>query len=248
MNTLGKLLLGALGIGAIAAVAGTSTDAGASPSGGSSGGDGNMASNALVLWSQLRAVRSLTENQRLFLMLVAKGESNYSPTAWNKTPSESAAAGRAYDRLLEQDRLSAACSYTREELAIGSVGRFQRLAPYFVNDLRNVKPCADPQLDGRDGFWDIVSAIATAAALSRNGSWNGRVSGLRGGWGTLAWLGGPPADKVAKWRGHARAAKLMGEGRDGGLFLDVVLTPFPSELGPVVADLLAHRAAGAPSA
>lgn len=187
------------------------------------------------LYAQLRALPMLTEDQRLALMLVAHGESGYKPTAFNRSASEAAAAGRAYDRLAEQGRLNAACAYTRAELAVGSAGRFQRLVPYFVNDLRDVVPCLRVA-QMTDGLHDLVSAIATAAALTRNRNWNGRVSGLRGGWGTLAWLDGAPADKLEKWTRHAREGGFAGtnDPADAAAFLRRTLTPFPSDLGAVL--------------
>jgi hypothetical protein len=203
--------------------------------------NGGNVTNKKRLYDQLRALPMLDEDQRLFLMLVAHGESGYSPTAHNDSASESAASGKAFDRLVEQGRINPACGYTRAQVSIGSVGRFQRLAPYFINDLRDVAPCIDP-MAGLDGIHDIVSAIQNAAALSRNPNWNGRASGLRGGWGTLSWIDGPPADKLEKWKRHADEAHLMGPGVYGGAFLDKKINQFPKDPAGVLAALRAFDA------
>ncbi len=196
------------------------------------------------LYAQLRAIAELTEDQRLFLMLVAHGESNYHASAFNKSAGEAAAAGKAYDRIAAE---LGACGRPRAEYVRGSGGRFGRLVPYYVHDLRNVVHCIDPATIG-DGLHDIVSAIANAHALQGYASWNGLVSGLRGGWGTIAWLDAPPPDKVAKWRRHATEAHLMGAGVDGGAFLDRPLADFPgpSQLPTILGELMALRAAGGP--
>ena len=143
------------------------------------------------LYAQLESLSQLTEDQRLFLMLVAYGETGgtWKTTAHNDTASEVAASAKAYDRIADE---VAACGRPKSAYVIGSGGRFQRLVPYFVHDLRTLVPCIDPQAVF-DGVHDIVSAVANAHALTtRYPSWNGKVSGLRGGWGTLNWLDAPP--------------------------------------------------------
>ena len=192
-----------------------------------------MATNKQRLYAQLRALPMLTEDQRLAMMLIAKGESNYSPRAWNRKASEVEASERAYQNLLDQGRLDPACAWTREQLAVGSVGRFQRLGPYFANDLRELKPCASPTMHGLDGVHDLVSALVTAHAISNNypTRWNRRISGLRGAWGTLSWLEGDAPDAtMAKWVGHAKEEDLAGLNTtvsQAQAFLQRELTPFP---------------------
>lgn len=215
----------------------SSNAASAQPSGGDTPtptpGDGSM-TRKQRLYAQLESLKAhgLTEDHVLFLMLVAYGETGgtWKPTAHNDTPSEVAASNTAYDRVAAE---LSACGITRERAAIGSIGRFQQLGPYFVHSLRTVVPCIDPQA-AFDGVHDIIGAIANAHALStRYASWNRRVSGLRGGWGTLSWLDGPPADKVEKWRKHAVAVGL------GADFVDRPLTPFPAASKAMLATLLA---------
>lgn len=176
------------------------------------------------LYAQLRSLPELTEDQRLFLMLVAHGESGYSPTAFNDSAGEADAARRAYERI--KDRF-ASCPWPASVYTTGSGGRFGRLVPYYANDLRGVVPCIDPRSIS-DGVTDIVSAIANAHALQGYSSWQGNVASLRAGWATPGWMKSPPPEKVEKWRRHAREAGLMGPPpADGGLFVDRTLTRFP---------------------
>lgn len=195
---------------------------------------GSASANKVRLYAQLEALPMLDEDQRLTLILIAQGETSgtYSPNAHNDSDSEVDASRRAWKNVAER---FADCGRPADEYIIGSIGRFQRLAPYFANDLRHVIPCVDPQL-GFDGLHDIVSAISYAAWITRLASWNGRVSGLRGGWATPEWVDGPPADKLAKWRGHAEDAGL------GGAFLDRKIKRFPDDLGAVLAALQAFDA------
>lgn len=188
-------------------------------------------SNKVRLYSQLRALPMLTEDQRLFLMLVAHGESRYNPRAHNDSPSEVRASARAYDRIADR---FAACDRGRDQYTIGSAGRFGRLVPYFADDLRDVVPCIDP-LAIFDGLHDIASAIATARGLQGYPTWQGTVVSLRAGWATPGWLDAPPPDKVAKWTRHASEAGLPPD------FLTRSLDRFPGDLAAILAAL---RAAG----
>ena len=230
MNPIAAALLA---FATLATVVAVSSKASAAAPQTPSPGDNGMATNKQKLYAQLRALPMLTEDQRLAMMLIAKGESNYSPSAWNRTASEVAASATAYQRLLEQGRLDPACAWTRDRLAVGSVGRFQRLGPYFANDLRDLKPCAAPTVEGLDGVHDLVSALVTAHAVTNNypDRWNRRVSGLRGAWGTLSWIEGDAPDAtLAKWVGHARDENLAGPNTtvsQAQAFLQRELTPFP---------------------
>lgn len=66
----------------------------------------------------------------VWLVWVAKGESNWHLTAHNKSSGEKAAAGKAYDRLVEQGRWT--CPQVRSDYAIGSGGWYGQLAPLTV--------------------------------------------------------------------------------------------------------------------
>lgn len=184
------------------------------------------------LYAQLESLPMLDEDQRLFLMLVAYGESGFSPTAHNDSQGEVEASERAYDRIRSH---FASCPFSRNQYAIGSGGRFGRLVPYFCNDLRSIAPCIDPQAIF-DGVHDIVSAIATAHALQGYASWQGTVVSLRAGWATPGWMDAPPASKVEKWTRHANEVHLPAG------FINRSLERFPSDLAAV---LHALRAGGA---
>ena len=233
--SLGPLVL----LGGVAALllASSSSRAGGSGTSTPTGPTGDAVTNKQKLYAQLRSLPMLTEDQRLFLMLVAHGESNYNPKAFNDSEAEAAASARAFERLQEQGRIDPDCGYTRENLGTGSGGRFGRLVAYYVNDLREVVPCIKPESIG-DGLHDIVSAVATARALQGYATWNGTIGGLRGGWGTPAWLDGAPADKIAKWARHADEGGFSGEiGRGGMEFLARPLTRFTGDLRGVLRSL-----------
>lgn len=240
MNRALALALAAAGVWALASVA--SSSASASPGTVIPPDPGGTMSAKARLYAQLESLPELSENQRLALMFIAHGESHYSVEAFNGSASEAQAAGKAFDRLQEQGRLNAACGYTRAELALGSGGRFQRLIPYFVNDLRDLAPCVRPAAV-RDGVSDLASAIVTAAAITRNPHWNGTILGLRGGWGTLAWVDGdaPPATQ-AKWRRHIDEGGFAGAGHTAQSFLDRKLARFPAMTPAMFARLRAGAA------
>lgn len=214
--------------------------ASASTGGGGGGGGGTYEppkpgeamTNKQRLYAQLRSLPMLTEDQRLFLMLVAHGESGYNPKAFNDSAGEASAAGRAFERL--RDKL-APCGRPKAAYATGSGGRFGRLVPYFVNDLWSVVPCIEPDAIG-DGVHDIVSAVNTAHALQGYDSWQGTVASLRAGWATPGWMDAPPPDKVAKWTKHADA--MLNGGRDAGEFMRTKLTRFPGDLRPILDALI----------
>lgn len=208
---------------------------------------GGPMTNKQRLYAQLRALPQLTEDQRLFLILVAHGESNYNPRAHNDSAGERAASRVAYGRIAAK---LDTCGRPRAEFEIGSGGRFGRLIPYFVNDLWGVRQCIDPQ-EVFGAFWDIPSAIRTCHALQGYASYTGTVGSLRAGFGTPGWMDAPPADKLAKWRRHANEARLMGAGVNGGAFIDRNLTRFPggttASLQSIVETLQAFAGGGAVS-
>lgn len=196
-------------------------------------------SDKAKLYAQLRKVSLLTEDQRLFLMLVAYGESRYEPGAKNTSDDALALANAAYDSLVAQDRLDASCGYTRESLTRdGAAGRFGRLVPYYVDDLRDVVPCIKPE-SINDGLHDIVAAVAQARRLQNYASWNGTIGDLRAGWGRPSWMGGnAPAERIARWAGHADDEGFSGVKGSGGMaFLARPLTPFTSDLRGVLRSL-----------
>lgn len=226
--------MGALLLLALLALSGGKRSSSDAPSyGGDDPGAGAMTKKQR-LYAMLRALPQLTEDQRLFLMLVAYGESGYSPNAFNKSAGEAAAAGKAYDRIAAT---FASCGRSRADYATGSGGLFGRLVPYFCNDLRHVEPCIDPKRIN-DPVLDIASAIVNAHALQGYHSWQGTVGSLRAGWATPGWMDAPPPAKLAKWRGHAKAVGLS------PAFIDTKLDKFPSDIESVIATLRAFEGGG----
>ena len=218
----GRVVLVGWGLATVAVASSAGTDSGGTTPTPTPGG-GTM-TRKQRLYAQLESLPMLDEDQRLFLMLVAYGESGFSPTAHNKSGGEVSASERAFDRIRER---FASCPFTREQYAIGSGGRFGRLVPYFCNDLRDVVPCIDPQAIF-DGVHDIASAIATAHALQGYASWQGTVVSLRAGWATPGWMDAPPAAKVEKWTRHANEVGLPAG------FVNKTLARFPSDTAAVL--------------
>lgn len=217
----GRVVLVGLGLATVAVASSSGTDSGGTTPTPTPGG---TMTRKQRLYAQLESLPMLDEDQRLFLMLVAYGESGFSPTAHNKSGGEVSASERAFDRIRER---FASCPFTREQYAIGSGGRFGRLVPYFCNDLRDVVPCIDPQAIF-DGVHDIASAIATAHALQGYASWQGTVVSLRAGWATPGWMDAPPAAKVEKWTRHANEVGLPAG------FVNKTLARFPSDTAAVL--------------
>lgn len=227
--SVGRVVLAAFGLGVVAVAASSGSNSGGTTPTPTPGG----MTRKQRLYAQLESLPMLDEDQRLFLMLVAYGESGFSPTAHNKSGGEVDASARAYDRIREH---FASCPFTRAQYAIGSGGRFGRLVPYYCNDLRDVVPCIDPQTIF-DGVHDIASAIATAHALQGYASWQGTVVSLRAGWATPGWMDAPPASKVEKWTRHANEVHLPAG------FVNKTLARFPSDLASVLHALQASAVA-----
>lgn len=197
-----------------------------SPGGGSV--SGKALANKKHLYAQLLALPMLTEDQRLFLIYLAQGESRYNPLAFNDDPGERDAALEAFDNNASK---FASCGYTREQLGRGSGGRFGRLLPYFVLDLKSVVPCIDPAAIN-DGIHDIVSAIHLARVFQDRDDWDGTVGSLRAGWRTPGDLS-PSEDRLAKMRETAIDAGL------GAEFISRKLTKFTDDLRGVLDTLIA---------
>lgn len=227
----GRVVLVGLGLATVAVASSSGTsDGGTTPPPPLGGGSMTRKQR---LYAQLESLPMLDEDQRLFLMLVAYGESGFSPTAHNKSGGEVSASERAFDRIADR---FAACGRPKSAYTIGSGGRFGRLVPYYCNDLRDVVPCIDPQTIF-DGVHDIASAIATAHALQGYASWQGTVVSLRAGWATPGWMDAPPASKVEKWTRHANEVHLPAG------FINKTLARFPSDLAAVLHALQASAVA-----
>ena len=182
--------------------------------------------------AQLLARTSLDETQRNFLILTAYGESRWSSGAANKSITEAAASGRAYDR--HADYFAANCPEPRSGYVWGSGGWFGLLPPNPLWILRASGLKCWPGAYVFDPVASIVAAIAFARQLQ---GWTGfkanpTVLNLRIGWGRPTAMSEPhdPA-KVAKFREHARKAGF------DELFLLRPIKRFPGNYAEIFAAL-----------
>lgn len=165
-----------------------------------------------VLWAKLRALPQLDEDQRLFLMLVAFGETagTWKPTAHNDTPSEVKASVDAWDAAPKLAAALEATGHPRESWTIGSGGYGGRLGPYFGDDMLDAELDADPRLLF-DGNHSIVSSIITAHKLQRLSHWQRSpqtMGALRAGYFGLAAMVTPPVERLEKYKRHAEQVGL----------------------------------------
>ncbi len=182
------------------------------------------------LWAQLQQIPDylIDDDQRRFALYVGYGESRWNPRAHNDSASEVAASVTAYNRIAGR---FAGCNIPRARYVRGSGGRFGRLLPYFCSDLREVVPCADPDLIF-DGVHDIVSLVKLAGDLQDNPTWQGTVGSLRAGWKTPGNLR-PSAARLAKMRKSAVKAGLEAS------FIDQKIARFTKNLDAIRNALLA---------
>ena len=193
------------------------------PSEPSSGG-----SNKAALYAMLRALPQLTEDQRLFIMLVAYGETGgtFRASAHNDTDSEVAASLKAWSNNPTLTAKLEANGIDRDQWAIGSGGYGGRLVPYFGDDMLDAKlyDAVRPQLVF-DPVYSLLSSLIVAWKLQQGSKWKNSdrtVKNLRAGYYGLAYIANPPADRIAKYRKHAEAVGLSPN------FVDTVLPTFPS--------------------
>lgn len=179
------------------------------------------------LWSMLRALPELTEDQRLFIMLVAYGETGgtFRATAHNDLPSEVLASVKAWDNNPTLAAKLVNCGAGgRDSWAIGSGGYGGRLGPYFGNDMLRARLECNPELLF-DPIHSLISALVTAHYIQKGPHWKASaktVKNLRAGYYGLAYIKNPPADRIEKYRKHAQAVGMSPD------FVDVKLTDFPS--------------------
>lgn len=165
----------------------------------------------------------IDEDQRLFVMLVAYGESRYNPKAHNDSPGEVAASRDAWDSNPTLAAKIMARGFTRDQVAIGSGGYGGRLVPYFCDDMLDAKLPVNPR-GVFDADLSIVSTIIASHKLQQWRQWRdaGRtVKALRGGFWWPARMDNLPEDRLEKYEDHADHEKF-GEG-----FVDRVLNEFP---------------------
>lgn len=194
------------------------------------------------LYAMLRALPMLTEDQRLFVMLVAFGETGgtYKASAHNDTPSEVAASRKAMDNEDLTRRLLGCNAGGVDEWAIGSGGFGGRLVPYFGDDMLDVGlPCSPRGVF--DPVLSLVSTILVAWKLQQTKGWARSaktVANLRVGYYGLAYIDDVPPERREKYIRHAEEVHLP----DG--FVDVVLTEFPGpEMSRQIFSALASRPA-----
>lgn len=239
MLTMAKIALGSLGLFALAGLAASTTSAAddepeVDPDD-DAANDGS--SNKMRLWSKLESIVELNNTQRYFLTLVAKGEGNYNPAAHNGSQSERDASSRATDNSPSIVANALACGVPTNNLRTGSWGTFQRLAPYLSGDaftiFANGNPCpfADPTRAPQNLNYQIVSAIKVAHVLQGFNGWQAfpTVGNLRLGWAAPSLMGfiSANADRLEKYRRHARAASLP----DG--IVDAKITEFPGNFAEI---------------
>lgn len=178
------------------------------------------------LYDMLRALPELTEDQRLYIMLTAYGETggSFRPTAHNDTPSEVAASQAAWDNNPTLAAKLVNCGHGGEDAwAIGSGGYGGRLVPYFGNDMIRGSLTCDPKLVF-EARHSLLSAIITAYYMQQTWQYKASaktVKNLRAGFYGLAYIKNPPADRIAKYKKHAAAIGLPES------FVDRPLTTFP---------------------
>lgn len=178
-----------------------------------------------TLYAKLGLLSQVEEDQRLFVMLVAYGETGgtWKSTAHNDTPSEVEASRDAWDGNPTLAAKIVAKGFTRDQVAIGSGGYGGRLVPYFCDDMLDAKLPVNPR-----GVFDpnlsIVSTIIACHKLQQWRQWRdggGTVAALRGGFWWPAKMDDLPADRIAKYRRHAEAVHLPAD------FVDRELAEFP---------------------
>lgn len=237
MNLGTKIALAAGGLVVLAAATAT-----ASP-GFDAGGD--MSSNKKRMWAKLEAISELTETQRYFLMLVAKGEGNFNPGAHNGSASERAASAAAADNNPETVQRVQACGIDPARLRTGSWTTFQFLAPYIsrhVFEIFGGAGCmfADPTAVPGNLNLQIVLAIEHARRLQNYTGWTAypTVGNLRLGWASPGFMGyiSKHRDRLDKYRSHARNTGLP-----NGI-VDAQISRFPDNPGEIYEAL---RATGA---
>lgn len=117
----------------------------------------------------------------LWIRWVAQGESRQRINAHNDSPGESAAAGKAYDRLVAEGRWP--CAKDRKRYAIGSGGWFGQLAPLTIFYGAKLGYGCDPIAIWRDPIACVRTHLAqvrpTLASLRRRTSGHGTWMELR---------------------------------------------------------------------
>lgn len=186
--------------------------------------NGNVQTRKQRVWSRLETIAELDNTQRYYLTLVMQRESKYNPAAHNGSVGERDAARRAYDDSPSIQQLAQSCGVSRAAMTSGSWGLFQRLAPYWANDMREIFgndacPLVDPTQQTSNINLQIVDAIKVAHTLQQYSSWKAypTAGNLRLGWAAPALMGyiSDNAKRLQNYRDDAAKAKLPATLVDG---------------------------------
>lgn len=243
MKPLTKILVGFGGLLALGKIIeSTATASVDDEANDNTGGGGGSMSNKMRLWKKLELLQ-LDDRQRYFLMLVAYGESKFSPAAHNNTASEREASARGAQNNPELVQRAIACGIAADKLRTGSWGMFQRLAPFLSGDAFEIfgpgpMACQNADPTNTTDDFQIASALETAGDLQGYNGWKAAptVGNLRLGWAAPALMGymTKNAARLKKYRRHAAEAKLP-----AGI-VDAPLNPFPRNVAQMYAHLRAN--------
>lgn len=222
--------------GATAAALALSSSSAANPN--DDGGDMAKASPKVRMWRKLAWLPMLTNEQRFFLMLTAKGEGNYNPAAHNGSESERAASANAADSEQGQIIVQRAmkCGVAPEKFRTGSWTTFQFLAPYVAGNAfeiwgNSACPFVDPTKIASNLNAQICMAIEHARDLQQYNGWQQypTVGNLRLGWASPGFMGyiQQQAERLQKYRELA-AAESFTPG-----IVDAQLTEFPGNVAAI---------------
>lgn len=181
------------------------------------------------LYAMLRAIPELTEDQRLFIVFVAHGETGatYKPTAHNDTTSEVNASRKAWANspsLAERLRMYSGLGV--DAWAIGSGGYGGRLFPYFGDDMLDAWPgAAVTPVMLFQPLPSLASSLITAHKLQQLPGWKNSdhtAGALRIGYYGIAYMDDPlPPERRSKYLRHLRDSGI------GEPFLGHVIPEFP---------------------
>lgn len=190
-------------------------------------------------WSRLESISELDTTQRYFLTMVAQRESKYNPAAHNGRASERLAASKALENNVGILELALTCGVNAERLRSGSWGLFQRLAPYWADDMRDIfgaSSCSliDPSQQVKNINLQIVDAIRVAHRLQQYPGWKAypTAGNLRLGWLSFGLMGyiSENEERLQRYREDAFAAKIKGEtGKYPSPLVDGTIREFPTD-------------------
>ena len=186
--------------------------------------DGAVTTRKQRFWTRLESIGELDNTQRYFLTLVAQRESRYNPAAHNGSASERDAARRGLENNPSLRQRALACGVSAEALSSGSWGLFQRLAPFWADDMFDIFgagacPFVDPSRQAANMNLQIVSAIKVARTLQQYSGWKAypTAGNLRLGWAAPTLMGyiSDNAERLQRYRDDATAAGLPASLVDG---------------------------------